>query len=422
MKKSLMCIIMLLLAFALTVTACAEKETGKATPQCPVVITDHVLDIGTITDFDEEGFLKYYEDQLLVPDGGCSCILTQIDGKNLVGRNTDMGLSENAAFKFVLDINEYKAIGLSYSPGTPGLDYDDVLKNGVDESALSNIPYTASDYLNEEGLYIETNNRSYEEGLEVTGTNPDSDVNVFLALFPAYAATRCATVDEVVALAKSVNTYNSTDPSKAPVSNYAFMVADAQGNYGLLEVAGNKVSFLKGQNGQANYYITPEFAANQKYASGESRYEVLNEGLDEVRTMDAMLSHMRKAHYSQAFYPNDLDKATFDVRSEFVQYIPVNAEGEVDEENGDAANCTAAWLTDGTRRGEILNILQGINQNDYGRFMQADGTYDFDGLRKAYGTMPDFWVSAFTIAIDCGQKTMKVGFWENLDETFEFSF
>ena len=421
MKRKLISIL-IALAPVFTMTACSGKETSKATPQHPVVITDHVLDIGTITDFDEESFMKYYENQLLVPNGGCSCILTQVDGNNLVGRNTDMGLSENAAFKFVLDINKYKAIGLSYSPGTPGLNYDNVLKNGVDENALNSIPYTASDYLNEKGLYIETNNRSYEEGLEVTGTNPDSDVNVFLALFPAYAVTRCATVDEVVELAKSVNIYNSIDPSKAPVSNYAFMLADAQGNYGLLEVAGNKVAFLKGQNGHANYYVTPEFAENQKYASGESRYKVLNEGLGEVKTMDDMLEHMRKAHYSQAWAVKDLDKATFDVRSEFVNYIPVNDKGEVDMENGDPANCTAAWLTDEGRRDEVFNLLQDINKNDFGQCIKEDGTYDYDELRKAYGTMPDFWVSAFTIAADCSQKTMKVRFWENPDDIFEFSF
>ena len=165
MKRKLISIL-IALAPVFTMTACSGKETSKASPQHPVVITDHVLDIGTITDFDEESFMKYYENQLLVPNGGCSCILTQVDGNNLVGRNTDMGLSENAAFKFVLDINKYKAIGLSYSPGTPGLDYDNVLKNGVDENALNSIPYTASDYLNEKGLYIETNNRAMKKVLK----------------------------------------------------------------------------------------------------------------------------------------------------------------------------------------------------------------------------------------------------------------
>ena len=91
-------------------------------------------------------------------------------------------------------------------------------------------------------------------------------------------------------------------------------------------------------------------------------------------------------------------------------------------ENGDPANCTAAWLTDEGRRDEVFNLLQDINKNDFGQCIKEDGTYDYDELRKAYGTMPDFWVSAFTIAVDCSQKTMKVRFWENPDDIFEFSF
>ena len=80
------------------------------------------------------------------------------------------------------------------------------------------------------------------------------------------------------------------------------------------------------------------------------------------------------------------------------------------------------WLTDEGRRDEVFNLLQDINKNDFGQCIKEDGTYDYDELRKAYGTMPDFWVSAFTIAVDCSQKTMKVRFWENPDDIFEFSF
>ena len=131
MRKYLTVLIAFVLILSMTSCGVSKENstTSTAGPQHSVPLNDYVLDIGTITEFDEQAILDACKDKYLVSNGGCSSILTQADGNNLVGRNMDLTLSENAAFKFVLDINKYKVIGLVY-PTIKGLGFDTTYDNG----------------------------------------------------------------------------------------------------------------------------------------------------------------------------------------------------------------------------------------------------------------------------------------------------
>ena len=393
-----------------------ETVTEAASMDHPVVLTDHLVDVGTITEFDEAVAMNKLEERYL--GGGCSCVVTQVGGKNLVGRNMDLSLSENTAFKFVLDINEYKAIGITYSPFMKGITFEEVVAGGVPEGIRAVFPYNATDYLNEAGLYIENNMRNTEEGYVNHGTNPDSDIKIFSASIPAYVATRCKTVDEVVELVKTLNVYTAENPVPW---NFCFTIADAEGNYGVLEIAKDKVSFLPGQNGQANYYLTPEFAKDAKFSSGKSRFAVLNEGLDKVTSPEQMLKHMEKVCYSQCYNADHLREATFDIRSEFAHTFPVNAEGNYDPENGSDENCTTAWITDDSRIDEVYEMICQYMQDNYGKYY-TDGVCNFDAIRADAKNLPDYWVSAYSLAVDCSAKTMTARFWEDTTNNLVFSF
>lgn len=395
-----------------------EPVTEAASMEHPVVLADHLVDVGTITDVDEEYVLNYFVEKSLGISGGCTCVVAQVDGNNLLGRNMDLSLSENAAFKFVLDINEYKAIGIAYFPFMKGVVFDDVVANGVPEAARAILPYTATDFLNEAGLYIETNMRNAEEGYKNSGTNPDSDILLCNSCIPAYVATRCRTVDEAVELLKETSIY--TSEASVPW-NFCFTIADAEGNYGLLEIAKDKVSFLPGQNGQTNFYVTPEFAEGARFNCGESRYAVLHEGLDQITTSEQMLEHMEKAFYSQCYNADHLREAAFDIRSEFVHTFPVDDEGNYNEENGSVENCTTAWMTDDSRIDEVYDLIRRYVEDNYGKYC-ADGRYDFDAIRADAKNLPDFWVSAYSMAVDCAAKTMTVRFWEDTTNNLVFSF
>lgn len=391
-------------------TAC---NANKASMDHPRRLFDYVVDIGTITEFDEQTTLDMLKERFLHTKTGCSSIVTQVDGHNLVGRNMDMTVSEAPIIKFTLDINEYKAIGLTYPVYEEDNEYNYILNNGLSDYLRNVSPYVAPDYLNEEGLYIETNMRSYEVGLDVTSTNPTSNIDIFLMSFPAYASTRCKNVNEVVELANKVNLYTSGLEDEIPPWNYAFLLADAEGNYGLMEVANNKVIYLPNQNGQANYYVADEFKQNAKFQCGEPRYNALNKDLDKVKTQDDMLKHMENSYYSYVQGTSNLINAPYDIRSEWAECLPINEQGEIDLDNGSLENCTTEWVMDPSRKEELLSIIEESNQECYGEFLNEDGTWNIQILREAYGEIDDFWISMYSVAVDCNNKSMKIRFFED---------
>lgn len=413
----------LILITATTALLLSGCGNNSASMDHPVRLMDYVLDLGVIKDYDEKKMMDFCKEKYFVPsEFGCSCVVTQVDGKNIVGRNNDITITENSCFKFILDINQYKALGLCYCyQFQDKLSYEYVLNNGLDDFSKMIIPFVATDYLNEKGLYIQTDMRYEEDGYEVTSTNPKSDVDLFLMSFPGYAATRCKNVYEAVGLAMAgVNIYNNVDPSKTVTWNFAFTLADAEGNYGLLEVAKNKVSFLPKQNGQANYYVTPEFAKDAKFQSGEPRFKVLNEGLDQVKTLDNMLKHMEKTYYTWSSEWDKLDEAPYDVRTECVGCFPVDKDGKVSLD-GDTKNCTTAWLMDEKNKDYVFDIIKTGNKELYSTYKNNDGTWNYPKLRKAYGTIPDFWITMFSVAVDCSARKMKVRYFQDSTKEIEFS-
>lgn len=415
MKKKLALVLCAVLVLGMFFPGCGKRE--EPSPAHPAVLMDYVVDVGTITAVDEAAALKAMDTRSSQTPGGCSCVVTQVDGKNLVGRNMGLAITENTAFKFMLDMNQYRAIGIAYT-SFRDLKFADVKANGVSKEFLQALPFIASDYLNEAGLYIETNMRNGESGFECTGTNPGAEVSVNAVGLPAYLASRCATVDEAVALVKSLNIWTPTEPV---AWNFAFMLADAEGSYGLLEIAKDKVIFSPGRNGQANFYYAPEFAADAQYQTGEARYACINEGLENVKTQDQMLKQMQKVYYSQCYDLEHLHDCPFDIRSEFIESFPVDEAGNVNLENGSLLNCTSDWVLDDSHVDLTYDCIAAYVSSYFGAY-RTDSGYDFAAIRADAKNHPDFWVSAYSFAVDCSAKTMKAHFWENTDITLDFSF
>lgn len=203
----------------------------------------------------------------------------------------DLAITENTAFKFVLDMNQYRAIGIAYT-SFRDLKFADVKANGVTKEFMQALPFIASDYLNEAGLYIETNMRNGESGFECTGTNPGAEVSLNAVGLPAYLASRCATVDET---------------------------------------------------------------------------------------------------------------------------------GNVNLETGSLLNCTSDWVLDDSHADLTYACISSYVSNYFGSYRTESG-YDFAAIRADATNHPDFWVSAYSFAVDCSAKTIKAHFWENTDITLEFSF
>ena len=99
--------------------------------------------------------------------------------------------------------------------------------------------------------------------------------------------------------------------------NFSYLIADASGRHGIVEIAQNKVVFLE-ENIQTNFYLTKEFADIEDYKAGLGRYEYLKSRYDLIRDDQTMFDVMNAVSYQQIY----LENPRFDERSELVGIKP----------------------------------------------------------------------------------------------------
>ena len=195
--------------------------------------------------------------------GGCSAVAKTLEnGDTIVGRNMDFYVSNKPAFVVrTKEKDKYETIGVAYyDQFVP--DVDVVEKKGVPRVVYCMLPTYCQDVMNDQGLYVEVNMRysEYDPMGEImfadTHTNPKSEVRKCIAGINTQICQNCATVKEAVEYVEKLDIYSpQTDEMQW---NFCYLLADATGDYGLLEVADNKVSFLDKQQIQTNFYVTEE--------------------------------------------------------------------------------------------------------------------------------------------------------------------
>lgn len=223
-----------------------------------------------------------------------------------------------------------------------------------------------------------------------TGTNPKSKEQMNIVLLPRYLANHCATVDEAVALAKKIN----ISSIRALGMNWSLclMLADATGNYGLLEVAQNKVFFLKKQPLQSNFYVTKSLYKQQHYKSGLGRYDTVMAGLKDVKTDEDMLNLIKKVSYFQSNFP---DTCQYGPRTELV------------EDN-------TKWTSD--------YILDPKNQEEVQAKMHEGAAKLSKMTREQIMDDGNYWESSFTNLVNCNKKTLTVRFFEDDNRVITLGF
>lgn len=359
---------------------------------------DHVFDAGTYTSLDYElgkaGIAKGFGGD----SGKCTAIAKVLpNGDTVVGRNLDFYITHNPAYVVRTKgiKGEYDTIGLTYvHTGYPNNDY--VKANGIPKKIYNMLPFSSTDVLNEKGFYIENNMRFDEPGKDgkplfaSSGTNPNSKERISVIMLPRYLAAHCATVDEAVALAKKVDIYSI----KAPGMNWSLcmLLADATGNYGLLEIAQNKVSFLKKQPAQTNFYVTKDWYKQQHYKSGLGRYDLVMKGVKDVKTDEDMLKLIKKTSYWQSNFP---DTCQYDARTELVE---------------DNSKWTTAY------------ILDPKNQEEVQAKMHEGAAKLSKMTREEIMDEGCYWESAFTNLVNCNKKTMTVRFFEDDNKVMTLGF
>lgn len=360
-------------------------------------ICDHVLDAGVYPQADyafaERFFAKGYS-----VAGGCTAAAKVTDaGETLVGRNMDLNVSRKAAYVLRTAASEgrYETVGVAYTFAADAPDYEDALENGLPDGFVRQLPFLCTDVLNSEGLYVEINMRCGEaaaDGSSVfgcTGTNPASSHRVYEQLLARYLGDHCANVEEAVSYAKSLDLYTM---AHAAAWNFCFLMADAAGRYGVLEIARNRVIWHEKQAAQTNFYLEPELAALEQLKCGLGRYELVTKGLPAVQSEADMLFLIKKIAYSQTYLPG---ACPFDPRSEFCGVRP---------------EWTTDYVLDEAHRGEIEDEIRAVYERNLPLSREE---------KQARGQL---WESTFTIVANCTAKTLFVRFFEDDKRAVKLGF
>lgn len=379
-------------------------------------VLDDVYDAGTFKEYDmatasEIGRVMFdgWKYDIREKDkGGCTVIGKKVDGKMIVARNMDLSISHRPAYIFRTELEGCnKTICIMYNHQM-GDSSDVIRRTGIQTAFLDMLPLSAGDSMNDKGLYIEVNMRNTEydkngkSKFGSSGTNPDSDTRVSISQLPVYLTLHCDTVDDAVKMVKEdLDVYSlNSDMIDWPLCCY---MADATGNYGLLEIVNNEVIWLPKAPAQTNYYVNEKYQKIEDYKCGygeNGRYETAVKGREAAKTPEDMWDVIDNVTY---FQTSDPDKCKFDSRSEYVGQNVSGVEGMPDD-----------WTTDA--------VLDENNREAITKYMRENGERIRGMTRDELADDGNIWESVYTILANCTDKTMKVRFFEDNDRIINLSF
>ena len=157
MFKKIICISLVLLLVGCNTTTTNNTHIKSK-------LYDQAVEVETYTSFDYEYAKDYFDNRYVDSHPGCSAaVKTLDDGTTITGRNFDITVSDAPVYLFKTEVEGlYDCIGLAFDINPNSKNYKEVNESGIPEDTYKLIPFISSDYLNEEGLYVEINMRSFE--------------------------------------------------------------------------------------------------------------------------------------------------------------------------------------------------------------------------------------------------------------------
>ncbi|MCR5731749.1 MAG: linear amide C-N hydrolase [Sphaerochaetaceae bacterium] len=300
---------------------------------------------------------------------GCTAMAKRNSkGEVIFGRNMDLDISQSPAFVFKTTYGKYTNVNVFYQPDFY-LPYEEVQKlDEIDPLVRNMMQFAVCDSINEKGLYVEANMREKNEKLTCYGLHtsrgektradgtPWSELRASTMSVVQPVTQNCATVKEAIEYLN--NSYDWYSPSFGPAvsnilnnANISYLVGDATGEYGLIEIAQDEISYIPYQYGHANFFITPKWNALDIPGSGVGRLAMVSKVIGPVDTleeaMDAMKPIMwrnetlwvgeshratdgsRRHPYNQIVFENDKGVPQMDWRGDYITYWPVMDDGRM---------------------------------------------------------------------------------------------
>ena len=374
MRKSKIAVLFMCMAIAITsLSACSTQSasnykhltnSAKDGEGIYTDLGDYVIEIADYKDADFDAASKALEEKYGIIDGACTaCAKLDSKGHVLIGRNLDNQVSQCPAFFIHSTQGKYETLSLRYM-NSEKYTYEEFKNTGYkDKDFLNSISFCVTDSMNSEGLYIEANVREpYPEFIN-TGNNPGK-TTVYVPMLVAMVARNCATVKEALDYMRNeiniVSTpyYNNTIPTQ-----YGYYIADATGEFGIIEVIANEVYYLPYVSAQGNYYLTPKWSVVENNGTGYGRVQAALDGLPEVDNLEEMMAHMEKPMWKnsvlymenayldengKACFVDDAGNPSIDFRSDFSNSIALDENGNViDSDDYECkARSDARWMMD----------------------------------------------------------------------------
>jgi len=328
--------------------------------------------------------------------GKCSCVAKTIEnGDTIVGRNLDNTQNIYPIYIGSTNIEGFYRTVYATQLEDIGPSYESCVTKGVPKYMSVGSAFLATDSLNSEGLYIEINMRENQEDengefvFSCSGTNPESNVRLNVCELPTYLTLRCKDVEEAVDLIDTLDVYTPNDGTGWTL---CLLLADAKGNYGVVEFGCNKAVWLPMQNIQTNFYISEDFSSIQLYKQGLGRYEYIDENLGSVSSEEDMLQLMKGVKYSEMY---NISSPSFDTRSEFAEF---------------AYGTTNEFLENDLNWNRVLAVFK--HEADQFNSMTRDE-------REEEST---YWISLFTSIVNCNKKTLSLSFFEEYEISYVLGF
>ncbi len=387
-------------------------------------------------------------------------------GELIIGRNNDNEISEYPLYVIKNTGGRYETFNLYYmSDGS--YTYEEILEAGhLNDEVAAYCAFLATDAMNEKGLYIEINMRyAGLDGIANSGTNPGKQRASTMTI-PNLVAQNCATVDEAIEFLNDSYDYYTVESAQFPwVSGWdaGFLIGDAEGNYGVIEIANNKVTYTPDVSVNANYYFNEEFASYDVNACGTGRAAIIADKVKDVETIeDAMdlievaswyhevldIEYSYKDENGVHFVDKD-GNPSFDYRDELPGTFLVDEDGNIVYETGyeddyDAFQyyCYIGDFDSAAEYREGYDKQMEYYQRCTSEFMMNDD--NFDQVKAAYldyfghskelllnyfdgdyePLIEDGWVftTGYRTGVNCMKKEMVVEIFERDDLILKYSF
>jgi Penicillin V acylase and related amidases len=313
-------------------------------------------------------------------------------GEVIIGRNMDIDISQTPAIITPVTGGKYETIAFTYQGPTKDYNYFDMSLLDKDNVYLGSAAFRASDAMNEKGLYAEVNMREMDDGRDFYchGTNPGKK-RVSLMSATTLIALNCATVKE--ALAYIADSYDWYTPGFILSEEYcvwtlSILIGDATGEYGIIEFGCDSFRYIPYANGQANYYIHPDYAEYAVEGTGYGRLSAALKGLPDCETELDMMKNMEAC-----FWAKEIRDPGCMGYSDFLGNI----------------NDRRAYSEAEMKAGFIKWMEP---------FQTAANEY-YNGNEQPLRDAGDVWTSSFNFGVNCAQKHLLLRFWERDDLIFE---